>query len=82
MKISTWKNIEVEVECEVSTDDILNEFSQRIQESSADYWKRMLPAMDFMTRMMANISDETIASVKPEHREIIKSRLIEQSARW
>ena len=82
MKVTTWKTVEVECECEVEMDDMLNEFSQRVEESSSEYWRRMLPAMDRMTRIIERISDETIAGVKSDHRVIIKTRLIEQAARW
>ena len=82
MKVTTWQTVEVECECEVEMDDMLDEFSQRVDESSAEYWRRMLPAMNRMTRIMERISNEAIAGVKSDHRVIIKTRLIEQAARW
>ena len=82
MKVTAWKTVEVECECDVEIDDMLSEFSQRVEESTADYWRRMLPAVDRMTRIMERIGDETIAAVKSEHKAIIKQRLTEQAARW
>ena len=82
MKVTAWKTVEVECECDVEINDMLSEFSQRVEESTADYWRRMLPAVDRMTRIMELIGDETIAAVKSEHKAIIKQRLTEQAARW
>lgn len=82
MKVTTWKTVEVECECDVEPDDILNEFAQRVDEATADYWRRMLPAVDLMTRIMSRVSDDVIAGVKPEHRSVIRQRLQDQAARW
>lgn len=82
MKVTAWKTVEVECEVDVELEDMLNEFAQRVDESSQDYWRRMLPAMDRMTRIMERISDETIDAVKSEHRWVIKQRLQEQCERW
>lgn len=82
MKVTAVKAIDVEFDTYVDMHDMMNEFSQRAEESTPDYWRRMLPAMDRMTRIMELISDETIASVQSEHKAIIAVRLKEQADRW
>lgn len=82
MKVTTWKTVEVECECDVEIEDILIEFGERVDESQHDYWRRMMPAIDCITKILARVSYETIATVKPEVREIVRQRLSDQAARW
>ena len=82
MKITAWKTVEVECECDVETEQIVNEFAARVDESAPNYWRRMLPALDCMTLALARISDETIAAVVKSARAEVHKRLVAQAARW
>ena len=82
MIVTAWKTVEVECECDVEVDDIISEFSQRQSESSETYWRRLIPAIDAMTRIMANITDETITSFPVDVRAKIHERLTNQAERY
>ena len=82
MKVTAWKTVEVECECDVEIDDILTEFGERVDESDADYWRRMLPVVDVMTRILARIKSDTIATVHPEARATVSQRLAAEAERW
>ena len=82
MKITAWKTVEVECECDVETEQIVNEFAVRVDESAPDYWRRMLPALDCMTLALARISDETIAAVVESARIEVHKRLVAEVTRW
>ena len=82
MKVTAWKTIEVEVECEVETDAIIAEFSQRVGEADKDYWRRALPAIDCITRILGEVKAEVIAAVPENGRAVVVARLIAEVDRW
>ena len=83
MKVKTCANVDVVCEVEVDLADVLREFAEQIELCHADKAPRRLAGtMDQLTRVLASISDEMIASMKPEHTSIIRDRLMTESARY
>lgn len=82
MKVTTYKTVDVECECDVEIEDFVNELESRVNEADSQYWRRLLPAMDAITRIMARIPDEVIKSFPQEAREILAGRLTHEGARW
>ena len=82
MRVTTWQTVEVQCECDVETDDIIAEFSQRQEEATETYWRRLIPALDSMTRIMASVTDETIAAMPFAACETLRERLATQAARY
>jgi hypothetical protein len=80
--VRAWKTVEVECECDIGTEQIINEFSERVDESAPDYWRRLLPAIDCMTRALARISDDTIVAMSVVDREEVRKRLQCEAERW
>lgn len=82
MQVTAYKTVDIECEVEIDMDDILSEFSQRADESGDTYWRRLMSAMDTMTRIMAKISDETISAMPASSCNILCERLAIQAARY
>jgi hypothetical protein len=82
MKVTAYKTVECECECDVSMDDILQEFSARQDEAEETHWRRLIPAVDAMTRILANISDDVIAAMPVAARETLRERLATQASRY
>lgn len=82
MQVTAWKTVEVECEVEVSTGDIIAEFSRRQDEAESGYWRRLVVALDLMTRIMANVSDKTIQSMPDAARKTLRDRLISEAKRY
>lgn len=82
MKITAYKTVDIECEVDVETDAIIAEFSQRVGEADKYYWRRALPAIDCITRILGEVKDEVIAAVPPIGREVVVKRLLEQAERW
>ena len=82
MKVTAYKNIDVEVEVDIDLDEFIAEFRERTNVASETHWRRMLEAMDAMTRIMATINLKTIAAIPKVGRELIATRLSDQSDRW
>ncbi len=82
MLVRTWKTVDVECECEIAEYEILHIFSQKVDESTPDYWGRMLPVLHYITKILAEIPDETIQAVRVEHRCEVHKRLELQAKRW
>jgi negative regulator of replication initiation len=82
MNVTAYKNVDVEVECDIDSDAIIAEFSQRVGESSADYFRRAIQAIDCITRILGEVKEEVIAAVPAQGKEIVAKRLLDQSKRW
>ena len=82
MKVTVWKDVECECECDVTTDDIIAEFSSRQDEATETYWRRLIPVLDSMTRILASIPDEVIAAMPEAACETLCERLCTQAGRY
>ena len=82
MQVTAYKTIEIETEGEIDTEDILREFSMRQDEATATYWRRLIPALDAMTRIMANVPDDVIAAMPDAACETLCERLMDQASRY
>lgn len=82
MKVTAYKTVEVECEVDVEPEDIVREFGQRAGEASAKYFRRLIEAMDSMTRIMDGIGADVIAAMPERARTVIGERLEAQAARW
>lgn len=82
MKITAYKTVDVECECDVDNDAIVAEFSQRVGEADADYWRRAIPAIDCITRILLEVKPEVIAEVPESGRAIVAKRLMDAAKAW
>lgn len=83
MKIQTWVVVEKEIDVNVEIDDILRAFADELGKHDADTMPRRLTAtLDYYTRVLTIVSDESIAQMKPAHRETIAMRLRAQADRY
>lgn len=82
MKVTTYKCVDVVCECDVEIEDFVDELSSRVREADPQYLRRLLSAMDGITRILARIPDEVITAFPPEAREILAGRLAKEGARW
>jgi len=82
MQVTAYKTVEIETEVEIDMDDILLEFSLRKDEASDTYWRRLMPALDAMTKIMANIPDDVIAAFPDAACELLCERLMNQASRY
>ena len=82
MQVMAWKNVDIETEVTIEMDDIIAEFSQRQDEATETYWRRLIPALDSMTRIMASIPDEVIAAFPDAACEQLCERLMTQASRY
>jgi len=82
MKVTGWKNVEVEVEVDIEPEHILSEFRQRADEAEATYWRRLVPALDAITQILADVKDEVIEALPAEARTILRERLQVQADRY
>ncbi len=82
MQVTVWKTVEVEAEATVEMDDIIAEFSQRQDEATETYWRRLIPALDSMTRIMASIPNGVIAAFPDSACNTLCERLTTQASRY
>jgi hypothetical protein len=88
MRVQICETVSVDVETmvDISIDDVLNEFSRRIEsaEMNKDLPVRsaFLPLVDFATNMMAKIPDRGIAKCKDSQRMEVVRRLQMELDRW
>ena len=82
MKVTAYKTVDVECECEVDSDAIVAEFSQRVGEASADYWRRIVPAIDCITRILGEVNPEVIDAIPAQGRAIVAKRLLDAAKQW
>lgn len=82
MKITAWKNIDVEVECDVTAEQIIAEFQQRRDELEGAYWRRFIEAAAVMIRIIESLPDSTLAKIPALTRQVIHDHLKAEAARW
>lgn len=83
MKVRAFANIDVDFEVEVDLSDVLRNFAEQIEECNENKLpNRLVGTMDQLTRVLASISDEMIAAMKPKYTTIIRDRLVTESARY
>ena len=88
MKVQICETIttDVETEVDVNINDILNEFSRRIEtaemNSELPCKSVFLPLVDFATRLMARIPADGIAKCKDIARVEVAKRLRDEAERW
>ncbi len=82
MKVKTYKTIDLDVEVDVDINDVITEFSKRADEATGDYWRRIMNPLDWMTRIFASVTDETIAAMPEAAKETLCERLMTQAARY
>lgn len=84
MKVTVWKTIDVECECDIDADDMIAELAGRIGDDQSDenYWRQMLPALSRLIRIVQSIKDESIVALRPEHVAIIHAHLAKEAERW
>ena len=89
MKVQLCETVSVDVETEVdvSINDILMEFSRRLETCKLNnelppYKSLMLPLIDFATQMMAEIPVAAIEQCKESQRVEVRRRLAAELNRW
>lgn len=82
MRVSTWKNIDVEVEVNVSLDDVLAECDSRAEEATPEHCRLWLESIDVLTRILSRSKDDVIAKVPEQARQEVHRRLMVELARW
>jgi hypothetical protein len=82
MKVTAWKNIDVEVEVDVDIADVLLSCAEIQREATGKYWKRWGGTLDTLTRILAATKDELIAAIPIEARREVHRRLTVEAARW
>ena len=82
MRVTAWKNIDVEVEVEVVVEDVLSEFWDRCEAANGEYWRQVCPVLVSVTKILAQVKDETIKAMPEASRKIMCERLMTQAARY
>jgi len=79
MKIKGWTDGPVELEADISIDDVLAELAEQVEHEGIN---RLITAIDWLTRILANVSDADIAKIKSVPRAEIQNRLLSQARRY
>lgn len=88
MKVQICETVSVDVETTVNVDinDVLMEFSRRIESAAMNgdlpYKSAFLPLVDFATKLMAKIPDGGISKCTNSQRVEVAKRLYEEGTRW
>ena len=82
MQVTVYQTVYVECVCDVHMDDIVAEFERRKDESTEHYWRRLIPALDAMTRIMAGVPDDVIAAIPLEANMILRLRFSAEVERY
>jgi hypothetical protein len=88
MKVQVCETVSVDLETtvEVSVDDVLMEFSRKIEsaEINGDLPVRsvFLPLVDFATRLLAKIPSKGIGKCRDDQRACVVERLQAEAERW
>lgn len=77
MKITKWVSVDVEVDVDVSSEDIPEIFSK-----SCECYHDFLAILNRFFSVMKNMPDHIIKDMTEKQREITKNYLIEQSKRF
>lgn len=79
MKVNTWKNVDVDVEVDVSLDDCINEFLDMANDEDAP--RRRIAAIDGASRIMDKVTPEDVKSCLDKHPEAVQI-LRQRLATW
>lgn len=63
MKVNAWKNIDLEVEVDVSIEDLIQELNDIA--SSTDGWRRKLSAIDGASKVLSLIGTAPLEQMSP-----------------
>ena len=74
MKVTAYKTVDVECECDVCVEDLLNEFIVEISQDEAGP-NRLTAYLDAITRILARVTPEQLARIRPEPRAELLKRL-------
>jgi len=80
MKVKTWQNIDVEVEADISFDQIMDVFREMQEKSTR--WQQVGSVLDVMTRVMAGIPDDIIDKFPENAIKAVHERLCAQALRY
>jgi hypothetical protein len=81
MKVKKWVELETETEIEISLDDVLSEFADRV-DYGTDAPRLLLASLDSLTKILAVVKDDWIKNMKLEARLELQKRLSLQAARY
>lgn len=76
MRVTKYETVDVEVDAIFLFGDVLEAFGEAIDSGE------LLPSLDWMTRILARVSDEAIASMPDEARREMLRRLDNQRVRY
>lgn len=82
MRVNACKNIDIDVELYVDIDDLLSEFFDRVDPAEQKFVRRLLPVLDSIMKILALVTDETIAAIPPQARALVLERMQVQTQRW
>lgn len=86
MQVRVCESVDIDTMVDVSIDDLLNEFGERIEqaEERKEFLIRsvFLPLVDTATRLLARIPDKAIGRCKDSQREEVVKRLQAELDRW
>ena len=76
MKVNAWKNIDLEVEADVSIEDLIQELNDIA--SSTDGWRRKLSAIDGASKVLSLIGTDPLERMSPHisTAQAIRERLL------
>jgi len=82
MKVTAWKNIDVDVEVDVSVDEILVALGERLDDVTPKQWRTLGCVLDTITKMLARVTDEAIRALPDEARIEMCRRLDTERKRY
>lgn len=71
MKVNAWKNIDIEVEVDVSVEDVVHELGDIA--NSDDGWRRKLSAIDGASKVLELIGVEPLDNISGNRSSIAKA---------
>ena len=80
--VSAWKTMDIEVEVDVSIDEVLAELNQLAEEGTGEYYRRAGAVMDACTRILAKIGDDVIAKLPDSAKATMRERLGKELVRY
>lgn len=86
MEVRVCESVDIDTMVDVSIEDLLNEFSDRIEqaEDTKEFPIRsvFLPLVDTATKLLARIPDKAIGRCKDSQRAEVANRLQAELVRW
>lgn len=86
MRVTMCETVDVETEVDVSINDVLAEFGDRIEQADQagdlPYRSVYLPLVDFATKLLARIPQKGIGACKDSQRAEVVKRLTAEAERW